>query len=42
MLKFIAQPELISRKERRSRQAAEEMYDMYKVNEHLLREMGVK
>jgi glycosyltransferase involved in cell wall biosynthesis len=42
MLKFIAQPELISRMGERSRRIAEEKYDVNKVNEHMLTEMGVK
>lgn len=42
MLKFVAQPGLVSRMGERSRQIAEEKYDVNKVNEHMLREMGVK
>ena len=42
MLKFIEQPELIGRMGERSRQIAEEKYDVNKVNQHMLREMGVK
>jgi glycosyltransferase involved in cell wall biosynthesis len=42
MLKFVEQPELIARMGERSRQVAEEKYDVDKVNEHMLREMGVK
>ena len=42
MLKFIEQPELIGRMGARSRQIAEEKYDVNKVNEHMLMEMGVK
>ena len=42
MLKFVEQPELISRMGKRSRQIAEEKYDVDKVNAHMLREMGIK
>ena len=42
MLKFIERPELIDRMGERSRQIAEEKYDVNKVNEYMLREMGVK
>lgn len=42
MLRFVEQPELIARMGRRSRQIAEEKYDVDKVNEHMLTEMGVK
>lgn len=41
MLKFVEQPELIARMGRRSRQIAEEKYDVDKVNAHMLREMGI-
>lgn len=42
MLKFIEQPMLISRMGERSREIAVEKYDVNKVNEHMLIEMGVK
>jgi len=42
MLKFVEQPELIIRMGKRSRQIAEEKYDVDKVNAHMLREMGIK
>jgi glycosyltransferase involved in cell wall biosynthesis len=42
MLKFVKRPELITRMGMRSRQIAEEKYDVNKVNEHMLKEMGVK
>ena len=42
MLTFVEQPELVSRMGERSRQIAEEKYDVDKVNEHMLREMGIK
>ena len=42
MLKFVEQPELITRMGQRSRQIAEEKYDVDKVNAHMLREMGIK
>lgn len=41
MLKFVEQPELITRMGQRSRQIAEEKYDVDKVNAHMLREMGI-
>ena len=42
MLKFLESPELIGRMGERSRQIAEEKYDVNKVNGHMLREMRVK
>ena len=39
---FVEKPELIERMGKRSRQIAEEKYDVFKVNEHMLVEMGVK
>jgi len=42
MLKFVESPELIARMGRRSRQIVEEKYDVNKVNEHMLKEMGIK
>ena len=42
MLKFIERPDLIDRMGKRSRQIAEEKYDVDKVNAHMLREMGIK
>lgn len=42
MLKFIEEPELIKSMGKKSRTIAEEKYDVHKVNEHMLREMGVK
>jgi glycosyltransferase involved in cell wall biosynthesis len=41
MERFILQPELISKMGRRSRQIAEEKYDVRKVNEVILRIMGL-
>jgi glycosyltransferase involved in cell wall biosynthesis len=41
MLKFVDQPELITRMGARSRQIAEEKYDVNKVNSHMLHEMGI-
>lgn len=41
MLKFIEQPELIVRMGKRSREIAEEKYDVHKVNHHMLSEMGI-
>ncbi len=41
MLKFIKQPELIGRMGKRSREIAEEKYDVHKVNHHMLSEMGI-
>ena len=42
MLKFIKNPELIAGMGRRSRQIAEEKYDVNKVNEQMLKAMGIK
>ena len=41
MLKFVEQPELIKQMGERSRIIAEEKYDVNKVNEHMLKAMGV-
>ncbi|MGP5415880.1 glycosyltransferase family 4 protein [Psychrobacter faecalis] len=41
MLKFIEQPELIDRMGKRSREMAEQKYDVHKVNNHMLSEMGI-
>ena len=41
MERFIAEPELAERMGRRSRQIAEEKYDVHKVNAVMLREMGI-
>lgn len=41
MLKFIENPTLAARMGRRSRQIAEERYDVHKVNAVMLREMGI-
>lgn len=41
MLKFIEQPELIVRMGKRSREMAEQKYDVHKVNNHMLSEMGI-
>ncbi len=41
MLRFINQPELIVRMGVRSRQMAEEKFDVHKVNARLLQEMGL-
>lgn len=41
MLKFIEDPTLASRMGKRSRQIAEEKYDVHKVNAVMLREMGI-
>ena len=41
MLRFINQPELIARMGVRSRQMAEEKFDVHKVNARLLQEMGL-
>ena len=42
MWKFIDQPELVERMGARSRALAEEKYDVHKVNEVMLREMGIR
>jgi len=42
MQKFIDQPDLIGQMGKRSRQIAEEKYDVNKVNEQMLYEMGIK
>lgn len=41
MLRFIESPELIPRMGQRSRQIAEDKYDVHKVNAVMLREMGI-
>ena len=41
MLKFIKNPDLIAQMGRRSRQIAEEKYDVNKVNEQMLKAMGI-
>lgn len=41
MLRFIEQPYLVARMGRRSREIAEEKYDVHKVNAVMLREMGI-
>lgn len=42
MLRFIEQPELAFRMGQRSRQIAEEKYDVHRVNAVMLREMGIQ
>ena len=42
MMKFIERPETASRMGKHSRRIAEEKYDIQKVNEHMLIEMGIK
>jgi len=42
MLKFVEEPELIASMGSRSREMAEEKYDVNKVNAHMLKEMEVK
>lgn len=41
IFKFIEQPELIGRMGKRSREMAEQKYDVHKVNHHMLSEMGI-
>lgn len=41
MLKFIEQPELVASMGKRSREVAEQKYDVHKVNNHMLSEMGI-
>ena len=41
MIRFIQSPELVPRMGRRSRQIAEDKYDVHKVNAVMLREMGI-
>jgi glycosyltransferase involved in cell wall biosynthesis len=41
MLRFIEQPELVTQMGQRSREIAEEKYDVHKVNAVMLREMGI-
>ena len=42
MLNFIEQPELVISMGRNSRKLAEEKYDVHKVNDVMLRKMGIK
>ncbi len=42
MVRFIESPELIANMGQRSRQVAEQKYDVHRVNEFMLAEMGVK
>jgi len=42
MVRFIETPELTARMGERSRQIAEEKYDVHKVNKFMLKEMGIK
>lgn len=42
MWKFVAEPELVARMGQRSRALAEENYDVHKVNDVMLREMGIR
>ncbi|MBJ6137343.1 glycosyltransferase family 4 protein [Marinobacter litoralis] len=42
MVRFIENPELLGRMGQRSRQVAEQKYDVHRVNEFMLAEMGVK
>ena len=42
MTRFIVQPDLVARMGARSRQIAEEKYDVHKVNAVMLNEMGIK
>ena len=42
MIKFIEDPGLTARMGKRSRQIAEERYDVHKVNEFMLKEMGIE
>jgi len=42
MVRFIQEPELVARMGERSRQIAEEKYDVHKVNEFMLAEMGIE
>lgn len=41
ILKFIEQPELVTSMGQRSREIAEQKYDVHKVNSRMLREMGI-
>ena len=41
MERFITEPDLAGRMGQRSRNIAEQKYDVHKVNEHMLREMGI-
>ena len=42
MIRFIEEPGLAARMGQRSRQIAEEKYDVHKVNEFMLSEMGIQ
>lgn len=42
MLRFIEQPELIAKMGKRSREIAEEKYDVHKVNDAMLKGMGIR
>lgn len=42
MRRFIDQPELVARMGARSRVLAEEKYDVHKVNDVMLQEMGIR
>ncbi|MGF2735340.1 glycosyltransferase family 4 protein [Marinobacter sp. DUT-1] len=42
MIRFIEDPELVNRMGERSRQIAEQKYDVHKVNEFMLGEMGIQ
>lgn len=42
MQRFIDNPELVTQMGERSRQVAEQKYDVHRVNEFMLAEMGVK
>jgi len=42
MLQLIERPELVRKMGARSRQIAEQKYDVHKVNVHMLTEMGIR
>jgi len=42
MIRFIENPELVAKMGQRSRQVAEQKYDVHRVNEFMLAEMGVE
>jgi len=42
MERFVTEPELATKMGHRSREIAEQKYDVHKVNEHMLQEMGIK
>lgn len=42
MVQFIENPELVDKMGQRSRQVAEQKYDVHRVNEFMLAEMGIK